>query len=63
MFNLNDICTVKTLKKISMATFIFIIVLLHLAAGFGYLIYKLSTTKKSEESVTNIETKKNDKLI
>lgn len=46
-----------------MATFIFIIVLLHLAAGFGYLIYKLSPTKKTDESVTNIETKKIDKLI
>ncbi len=43
-----------------MATFIFIIVLLHLAAGFGYLIYKLLPTKKTDESVTNIETKKID---
>jgi hypothetical protein len=29
-----------------LSTVIFIIVLLHLAAGFGYLIYKLSPTKK-----------------
>lgn len=29
-----------------LSTIIFIIVLLHLAAGFGYLIYKLSPTKK-----------------
>jgi hypothetical protein len=27
-------------------TVIFSVVLLHLAAGFGYLIYKLSPTKK-----------------
>ncbi len=29
-----------------LSTFIFIIILLHLAIGFGYLIYKLSPTKK-----------------
>jgi hypothetical protein len=29
-----------------LSTIIFIIVLLHLVAGFGYLIYKLSPTKK-----------------
>lgn len=28
-----------------LSTVIFIIVLLHLVAGFGYLIYKLSPTK------------------
>jgi hypothetical protein len=44
-----------------MATFIFIIVLLHLAAGFGYLIYKLSPTKKNDNSITNSETEKINK--
>jgi hypothetical protein len=34
-----------------MATLIFTIVLLHLAAGFGYLIYKLSPTKKNNKSI------------
>jgi len=29
-----------------LSTVIFIVVLLHLAAGFGYLIYKLSPSKK-----------------
>jgi|GEM_PF-1689432 len=29
-----------------LSTVIFIIILLHLAIGFGYLIYKLSPTKK-----------------
>jgi hypothetical protein len=33
-----------------LSTVIFIIVLLHLAAGFGYLIYKLSPTKKVVDS-------------
>ncbi len=44
-----------------MATFIFIIVLLHLVAGFGYLIYKLSPTKKTDNSITNSETEKINK--
>lgn len=34
-----------------MANIIFIIVLLHLAAGFGYLVYKLSPTKKTVEKI------------
>lgn len=29
-----------------LSTIIFILVILHLVAGFGYLIYKLSPTKK-----------------
>jgi len=29
-----------------LSTIIFIVVLLHLVAGFGYLIYKLSPAKK-----------------
>jgi hypothetical protein len=29
-----------------LSTVIFIVVLLHLAAGFGYLVYKLSPSKK-----------------
>ena len=33
-----------------LSTIIFIIVILHLAAGFGYLAYKLSPTKKNEDS-------------
>jgi hypothetical protein len=41
-----------------MATFIFIIVLLHLAAGFGYLIYKLSPSKKSNEILKQSESEK-----
>jgi len=44
-----------------MATFIFIIVLLHLAAGFGYLIYKLSPTKKTENTITSSESEKTNK--
>ncbi len=41
-----------------MATFIFIIVLLHLVAGFGYLIYKLSPAKKTENSINSSESEK-----
>lgn len=33
-----------------LSTVIFIIVLLHLGAGFGYLVYKLSPNKKNEGS-------------
>jgi len=33
-----------------LSTVIFIVVILHLVAGFGYLIYKLSPTKKIVES-------------
>lgn len=33
-----------------LSTIIFIIVLLHLGAGFGYLIYKLSPSKKTTDS-------------
>lgn len=33
-----------------LGTVIFSIVILHLVAGFGYLVYKLSPTKKDEES-------------
>jgi hypothetical protein len=33
-----------------LSTVIFIIVLLHLAAGFGYLIYKLSPIKKVNDT-------------
>lgn len=33
-----------------LSTIIFIVVLLHLAAGFGYLIYKLSPSKKATDS-------------
>jgi hypothetical protein len=29
-----------------LSTIVFIVVLLHLGAGFGYLIYKLSPSKK-----------------
>jgi hypothetical protein len=36
-----------------LSTVIFIVVLLHLAAGFGYLVYKLSPTKKSSETHEN----------
>lgn len=42
-----------------MATIIFIIVLLHLVAGFGYLIYKLSPSKKTDHSITSSESEKN----
>lgn len=41
-----------------MATFIFIIAILHLAAGFGYLLYKLSPTKKTNESLKQSESEK-----
>ena len=41
-----------------MATFIFIIAILHLAAGFGYLLYKLSPTKKTNESFKQSESEK-----
>lgn len=44
-----------------MATIIFIIVLLHLAAGFGYLIYKLSPTKKAVN--TNIDKDENELFV
>lgn len=30
------------------STIVFIVVLLHIAAGFGYLMYKLSPSKKGE---------------
>lgn len=33
-----------------LSTIIFIIVLAHLGAGFGYLVYKLSPSKKSTDS-------------
>jgi hypothetical protein len=33
-----------------LSTLIFTVVILHLLAGFGYLIYKLSPTKKVVES-------------
>ncbi len=33
-----------------LSTVIFIIVLLHLGAGFGYLVYKLSPSKKTTDS-------------
>ncbi len=33
-----------------LSTIIFIVVLLHLVAGFAYLAYKLSPTKKHEGS-------------
>lgn len=29
-----------------MSTFIFVIVMLHLVAGFGFMVYKLSSKKK-----------------
>ncbi len=37
-------------KKIMLSTIIFIAVLLHLGAGFGYLVYKLSPSKKTTDS-------------
>lgn len=40
-----------------LSTIIFIIVLLHLAAGFGYLIYKLSPTKKVTDTDLNNDKK------
>ena len=33
-----------------LSTVIFIVVLLHLGAGFGYLAYKLSPSKKTTDS-------------
>jgi len=33
-----------------LSTIIFIIVIAHLGAGFGYLMYKLSPSKKSSDS-------------
>lgn len=38
-----------------LSTVILIIVLLHLAVGFGYLIYKLSPTKKIINSIGDTE--------
>jgi len=33
-----------------LSTIVFIVVLVHLGAGFGYLIYKLSPSKKTVDS-------------
>lgn len=35
------------------STIVFSVILIHLVIGFGYLIYKLSPTKKAQE--TNID--------
>jgi ABC-type multidrug transport system permease subunit len=47
---LSDLCTVNLKIKIMLSTIIFIVVLLHLVAGFGYLAYKLSPSKKTTDS-------------
>jgi flagellar basal body-associated protein FliL len=36
------------IKNRVMATFIFVIVMLHLLAGFGYMVYKLSGKSKKD---------------
>lgn len=41
-----------------MPTFIFIIIVLHLLAGFGYIVYKLQPQKKEIENETNNPIKK-----
>ncbi len=38
----------KQLFKLKMATFFFIIVLLHLALGFGWMIYKMEFQKRKK---------------
>jgi hypothetical protein len=41
-----------------MSTIIFIIVLLHLLVGFGYVVYKLQPQKKKIENNSNRSLKK-----
>ena len=38
---------IHLLNNEQMSTFIFVIVMLHLVAGFGFMVYKLSSKKKS----------------